>query len=104
MFDPLFPLALICGPLAFIFILNGEARRADRSIWPKILSFVLVLPAVWGLSYWVFIIAVTLFGEGMSQAAFNRWNTFSPMAPAIFLAAIYCWMARRRRRGVATSR
>ena len=103
MFDPFFPVALICGPLAWAILLWVEAKRATPRIWPSSMSILLAVPAAWGLSYWIILTAVILFGEGMNQAGFERAIFFAIMAAIVIVVASYCLVAYRRKHRVSTS-
>ena len=103
MFDPLFPVALVCGPLAWAALLWNEARRATVKIWPSSVSLLLTLPSVWGLSNWATMTAVIIFGDGMNQAGFERAALAAIMAAVCIVIGSYCLLAVRRKRRISAS-
>jgi len=103
MFDPFFPVALICGPLALALLLSVEAKRTTQRIWPLSVSLLLAIPAAWGLSYWLLMIAVILFGEEMNGAGFQRATIFGITASIIIVVASYCLVTYRRKHRAPTS-
>lgn len=97
MFDTFFPVALFCGPLALVILLRLEARRTTASFWPQIATIALALPAVWGISYWVLMFAIILFGEGMNQQSFFGTTIISVTTAVLIVIAGYCRLVVRRR-------
>ena len=97
MFDPLFPVALFCGPLALAVFLRIEMKRTTRSMWPLFASVMLALAAVWGLPYWGVIIAVGLFGEGMKEGGLNQVIVLAISASIVIVVGGYWLVARHRR-------
>lgn len=102
MFDPFFALALVCGPFALAALLAIEAQRTTRKSWLLGASLVLAIPAVWGLSYWVLLVSVVLFGEGMTEAGFRQAMLFSVGVAILIVVASYCWVVHRRKQRVGT--
>lgn len=96
MFDPFFPVPLICGPLALAIFLRHEATRNTRSIWPRPKSALLVLAAMWGLTYWGLMLSVVLFGEGFKENGLNRLIALAISASVALVIGSYCLVVRRR--------
>ena len=102
MLDPLFPVALFCGPLAFAVLLRVEANRNTKSLWPQFTSIILALPAAWGMTYWVLLVAIILLGEGMAEAGFLQTTILSVTVAVLTLIASYCGAALRRRKRISS--
>ena len=100
MFDPLFPVALLCGPLAFAILLRIEANRSTRSIWPRLTSVLLALAAIWGLTCWGLMIGVFLFGEGMKDGGLYQLIALAISASVALVFGGYWLVARRRKQEV----
>ena len=96
MFDPLFPLALFCGPLALAVLLRIEAKRTTTSIWPLFASVALALAAVVGLSCWGLLIGVGLFGEGMKADGLDLVTVLAVAASVAIVVGGYWFVSRPR--------
>jgi len=96
MFDPLFPIALLGGPLALTILLRLETNRSTRSIWPRLTSVLLALVAMWGLTYWFLMLSVLLFGEGMKAGGLDRLIVLAISASVALVIGGY-WMVVRHR-------
>ena len=96
MFDPLFPIAMFCGPLALAVLLRIEANHSTRSIWPRLSSALLALAAMWGLTYWGLMIGVLLFGEGMKESELDQLIALAIAASVALVAGCY-WLVVRHR-------
>ena len=96
MLDPFFPVALFCGPLALLILLRVEARRTTPSFWPRYGSSFLALVAVWGLTFWVSMIGVGLFGERMTEDGFQQLSFLAILISMSLVAASYSVVARQR--------
>lgn len=96
MFDPLFPLALLCGPLALAISLHLEANRTTGSIWPRLTSVVLALIATWGLTCWGLFLSVPLFGEGLKEGGLDCLIVLAISASVALVIGAYGLVVRRR--------
>lgn len=74
MFDPLFPLGLLLGPLALSLLHYFETKSPSERRPPGWKSIVLALVSVWGLSYGILIALFMLFAGGgpLSEDNFVR--------------------------------
>lgn len=90
-------MALLIGPLAFASILKFESQRSTSSQWPHVASVVFALPAVWGVSCWIMLFAVFLFGNGMTRTAFMLLQMLALAIAAAALTAGYVRIVRRRK-------
>lgn len=95
-FDPLFPVALFCGPLALAFLVYFQAKCTTRTFWPAFARVGLALVAVWGLTYWGLMIAIGLFGEGMNESGLYQVTLFA-MVAAMALVAGTCGLVAKHR-------
>jgi hypothetical protein len=98
MFDPLFPVALFGGPLAFAILLRIEDSRSTPSLWPKVLSMIMMIFAIWGILYWLKLIAIALFGSGMNIVQFIWMSRMATAAATLFVVGSYLRIALRRRK------
>jgi hypothetical protein len=100
MFDPLFPVALFFGPLALAILLRIEGNRITRSILPRFSSVFLAFAAVWGLTYWVAMIAMGMFGEHMREGDFYLVMIVAISASFVIVVVPDYLAARHRKQGV----
>ena len=100
MFEPLFPVVLLCGPLALAVFLRIEANRNTCSIWPQPTNVLLALAGMWGLTDWVLMLGVVLFGEGMREGSFDLLIAVSIFASVAFVTGGYWFVSRHRMQDV----
>jgi len=99
--DPIFILALIIGPLALIFVYEGERYRERVSQWPRIRSLVLALPAAYGTHSWL-LAGYVVATEPVTDAKF-RTAMFAAIPLAVLIVIGVYWLAvRKRRRDLGT--
>jgi hypothetical protein len=93
MFDPFFPLMLICAPVPFLMLIVYELHRKDSSPIPRGPSIGLAMVSTGGL--WLLLIFVR-FKDGMSKDAFDQLQTRTLLLATASIIACYCLLALYR--------